>query len=147
MKLLILLLLSLGCLSAQSVTDVMNAVKLASASSSTLLTLTASQGDGGTLKITKNNGAAISATVSWSSADGKIAEQSAVLKASGTATLAKFLSFGDVACLLGVNPTVAAVTIGSVGSVPTNGIGWSCSTNITSTGMQTTPVSGTAVWP
>ena len=131
---------------AQTVLDVMNSILLSRTTSTTILTLTASQGDGGTLKLVKNSGSTISLTTTWTSASGSISDQSSVMRASGTVALTKAISYGDTTCLIGVNPTAASIAMGSIPAIPANGIGWSCATNITG-GAQTTPVSGTAVWP
>jgi hypothetical protein len=144
-QLCIAALMMAGSASAQGIQDVMNALMLARTTSTTVLTVTATQGDGSTLKLVKSSGGSISLTGTWTSADGKNSLPVGPMHATG-GTMPVTVSVGDITCMIAGNPTAATVSIGVVIGVPPNGVGWVCATNITG-GSQTAPVSGTAVWP
>jgi len=131
---------------AQSVTDMSNSVALASTDSIVAVTITASQGDGGSCTITKLKSGTIAWTYSCADATAKTTARSAVIRSNATAPVVMPLGQGDVLCLIAMNPTAAPVTLGSLGSVPAKGIGWSCTTNITG-GGQTAPSNGSITWP
>ena len=151
MKLLAAFFLCVAAAAAQTVSDVQNEASLARTNNTVALTVTATQGDGSACKVVKQAGASIVATLSCTSGDGKTVINSGTLRAGASSTpQVSMLMLGDVLCLLAINPTPAAVTLGSLGTVPINGLAWSCSTNIETAGVvtgQTAPVNGSVVWP
>lgn len=150
MKLLIAIFLCLPALFAQGVNDVQNAKQAAFSTSTIALTVTASQGDGTVCTLNKVANGQIYAILACSSSDGKTALTSTNLRSNSTSTYGFTWGLGDVLCLIGVNPTATASTMGSLGPVPANGIAWSCSTNIRVGGAvtgQTAPTSGSVTWP
>jgi hypothetical protein len=135
---------------AQTVADSLNTDALALTDNTVALTVTASSGDGSSCTLTKLKGGAIAVSLACQTADGKIAVKSGTLRATGPAVLTMPFGFADVLCFLAINPTAAPVTVGSLGSIPASGVGWSCSTNIRTSGSvtgQTVPVNGSVVWP
>jgi len=131
---------------AQDVTSVASMEIIALGARTTPLTLTASAGDGSVLTLNKIPGPSIFAFVAWTSADGRSLASPIILRTSAAAPVATYLSFGNTACLFVMNPTSAAVTMGSVGPVPASGLGWSCTTQTTA-GSFTPLVNGSTVWP
>ncbi len=147
MKLLLsLVLLAAAALQAQTVTEAMAADKLALTNSTNVTTITASQGDGGSCSITKISGGQIIFTWSCASADGKQTLRPGPIQSLSTTASSVGMLFGDILCLIGINPTSTAVSMGSIGSVPAKGIGWTCTTSITG-GGSTVPTGGTVIWP
>ena len=138
-------LLMVGWVVGQTTTDVMVAVKNAVTPSSVALTISASQGDGGTCVITKLNGGQITFSYTCNSSDGKTTMRSGVIQSSGTVVSSNVIAFGDILCVLVLNPTASVVTLGSVGPAASKGIAWSCSTNI-GIGGQTPIVNGGVSW-
>jgi len=135
---------------AQSAADALNIDNLALTDNTVALTVTASQGDGSSCTLSKLKGGSIAVSLACQSADGKISVKSGALRAAGSAVQTTPFGFGDVLCLLGINPTGSPVTMGSLGSIPASGVAWSCSTNIRANGAvtgQTVPVNGSVVWP
>lgn len=145
MRTLLMLLCTAAALVAQTVQDAHAAVKSAVLTSTPAVTITATQGDGGSCVLTKLQGGQINLGVTCSSTDGKTVKRTTITSQS---TAAKFtdILFGDVFCLLVTNPTAAAVTMGSVGPAPPKGIAWSCTTGITD-GGSTALVAGAVSWP
>lgn len=112
-------------------------------------TIQATLGDGTLCTISQGSGSIIIAEFGCVSGDGQT-QLSPVLLIAGGKVQGIFQGFDDVLCLLGTNPTMGAVAIGSLGSVPAMTLAWSCSTNIRMLGAvsgQTTPVAGSAAWP
>jgi uncharacterized Zn-binding protein involved in type VI secretion len=135
---------------AQTVADVQNEIASSKTNNTVALTVTASQGDGTVCTLKKQSGSSIVASLSCVSGDGKTVLNSGTLRSTGATTQFLPFGFGDVLCLLGINSTATAATMGSLGTIPVNGLGWSCSTNIASGGVitgQTAPVNGSVVWP
>src|ERR1035437_7763844 len=128
-KILLVGLLVVGWAAGQTTTDVMVTVKNAVTPSSIALTISASQGDGGTCVITKLNGGQITFSFTCNSSDSKTTLRSGVIQSSGTVVSTNTIVFGDVGCILVLNPTTVAVTLGSVGPAASKGIAWSCTTN------------------
>jgi hypothetical protein len=149
-KLLIMIVFSAASSYAQaSITDVLSMIDALRANQSTALTITASQGDGTTCIITKFAGTSPHISLKCIPGDGKSQLSQANLSL-GTAVQTMFWGYGDVACLLAINPTAAAVVVGTLGSVPASAIAWSCSTNVDVAGVpvsQTAIISGSVVWP
>ena len=147
-RFLTLVLLAAAALPAQSFTviDVMNSIQLATGTVTNSLTITATSGDGTVCKLNKIAGASIGFNTSCVSVDGKTSDNSRVLRsAGGTALLFMPFGFGDVLCLLQINPTA-----GVLSNIPANGVGYSCSTNIRTAGTitgQSAIVTGQVVWP
>lgn len=139
-------LLMVGWAVGQTTTDVMVAVRNTVTQSSAALSINASQGDGGTCTITKLTGGQINFSYSCSSIDNKTTLRSGVIQSNGTVASSSVIVFGDILCMLVINPTAVAVTMGSIGPAASKGIAWSCSTNITS-GGNTAIVNGGIVWP
>ena len=114
-----------------------------------LTTITASLGDGTSCTISKGNTAAILASFGCVSGDALTFISPAVVIGGG-ASRSIYAGLGDVICLLGTNPTSAALTMGSLGIIPAGGLAWSCSTNIRTLDVvtgQTVPVAGSVTWP
>jgi hypothetical protein len=147
MKSFLSLMLLAGVALAQDVTDLANAKNAAARGSTNVLSITASQGDGTVCMVNKIAGSSVNAQLACTSADGKI-RTSKSLTASSSSNLVQttILSQGDVLCLIAVNPTGNAVSMGSLGSVPSVGLAWSCTTNMAA-GGQTPIVSGSVTWP
>lgn len=142
MKYLLLAFMALG-LQAQDITSVMNAVAIAKSTTSSILTVTAAQGDGTSCVLTKASHPTILATWVCTNGANKTSE---TLASSGSAVNAITRESGDVGCIFLFNPTATAVTMGSIGPAPAGGMAWSCSTNITA-GGQTAIQNGSATWP
>ena len=133
---------------AQDVTAVLNALQLVKTATAAVFSVTASQGDGTTCTANKLAGATVQLAVQCSNAGA--ADTLRVVRASGMAATAELVSLGDVACFILLNPTTAAVTMGSLGPAPAGGAAWSCSTNIRTSGSvsgQTALVAGSVSWP
>ncbi len=148
--LLMIVFISVITLYGQTTADVIDIEFRAAAVSSIAISITAVQGDGVSCFLTKAAGGKITLSTSCSSADGKTTYNAGVIRSNGTTTSIVALGFGDVLCLLGVNPTASASAMGSLGNVPANGVAWSCSTNIRTAGTitgQSAPVAGSVVWP
>jgi hypothetical protein len=152
MKNSLLFALALGCASIakpQSIVDVQAMLDAAKSAQSVLVTITASQGDLTSCKIVKYSGPAPHIGLSCTPGDGKSVLSQANLTLGTTLQTLPF-GYGDVLCLVVANPTAAAVTVGSIGSVPASGLAWQCATNISAGGIVTGQgplVSGTASWP
>jgi hypothetical protein len=154
MKKLLLSIFFVTCAGAQTVvgpTDVLSLANVVTGSQVLAFSLTASQGDGTACAVAKITGAALTAILRCTPGDGRASMSAEVLKA-GTATAVQSftLAYGDTFCLLVMNPTAAAVTMGSLGSIPAVGLGWSCTTNIRTAGLitgNTAPVTGSIAWP
>ncbi len=147
---LLILLVAISALAAQDVRDIMNAKLSANTASTTAVTVTATQGDGASCRIAKVSSGVITAQISCVAADGKTSMNSTVLRSNGTVATPLMVDFGDVAGLVAVNPTTTAAVMGSLGSVPANGIAWQFTTNIRTAGSvtgQTALVSGSVTWP
>lgn len=149
-NLLLALVLSAAAAFAQDVITAQNAQELAVTNSTVVLTVTATSGDGSVCTMTKLPSAVISATLKCASSDGKTSQTNQVLRSTSTSTTFIPWGFGDVFCMLFVNPTTAAVTAGTLGSVPANSIGYSCTSftrlNGTVSG-NTAPSTGSVSWP
>jgi len=132
---------------AQDVTDLANAKNAAMRGSTNVLSIAASQGDGTVCMVNKIAGSSVNAQLTCTSSDGKIrTAKSLTANSSSSLVQTTILSQGDVLCLIAVNPTSTAISMGSLGAVPSVGLAWSCTTNITS-GGQTPIVSGSVAWP
>ena len=119
---------------------------------STSGTLTASGGDQTSCTLTKVAGASPSVTVACKPGNNGPSANLALSQPTGAAGSSAF-SVGDITCLIGMNATSAAVSMGSLGSVPPSGASLSCSVNVRS-GGPTTAVTGnvavpiqTMLWP
>lgn len=154
MKSFILCLAFAVAIPAQTVTALANAQQLLLLTQTPGATITASQGDGTACTITKLAGSAIIFIQACTNAVAT-ASLPPIVRASGTtAATTEILSAGDVMCMLLINPTTAAITMGTLGPAPANGIAWTCTTNIRSSQAsgssvtgQTTPVTGSLTWP
>lgn len=149
MKLLFAYLLSLSVLLCQDVTSILNNVQtILAPPAQTVLTITASQGDGTICTIKKVSGSSVNAILACS--NSQITYNQLTLRAAGTNANSTIWGLGDVLCILGINPTNTAITMGSLGSISINSVGWSCSTNIRTSSIvtgQTSIVSGSVSWP
>lgn len=130
----------------QDVTDVAARIIEARTPIAIVATVTATSGDGTVCRIVKIAGQKINARLFCTSRDGRSITGSAPLTSTSDATQVNVFGAGDVLCLIAVNPTANAAPMGSLGSVPANGLAWSCTTN-TSAGQQTPPVNGSVAWP
>ena len=136
-------------LGAQSIADVLSLIDSAKTTQTLVLTVTASQGDGTVCTLTKFAGAKPYVGLKCVPGDkvSQITQSNLVLE---TTVQTLPWGYGDVLCLLAANPTAAAVTLGSLGSIPAASLAWQCSTNIETGGIvtgQTVPVAGTVSWP
>jgi hypothetical protein len=124
----------------QDATGISDAIYRAIAPLTPLVTLTSV--DGTVCQLVKLASPTIYASYQCQSADKKTSVNWAPVKSASAA--ASFLTFGlgpNTLCVVALNPTASAVTMGSLGSVPASGISWSCAKD------QSTIVAGTAVWP
>jgi hypothetical protein len=98
--------------------------------------------DGSICTLDKSSTINIRATYSCTTADQR-QSLSGVIAASNlhNATGSVVFAMNTITCLVGLNATAAAVSMGSLGTVPPHGIAWSC------TGDGSTTIAGTAVWP
>jgi len=147
--LLLIFILTVSSYAQASITDILSVIDATRATQNVVLTVTASQGDGTVCTITKYAGATPHIGLRCIPGDGKSQLSQANLSL-GTTLQTMFWGYGDVACLLVVNPTAAAITVGSLGSVPATSLAWSCSTNVDVAGVpasQTAIVSGSVAWP
>lgn len=149
MKLLTLLAALAGLAAAQDANVIQTAIQRALTPNTAVLTVTASQGDGSSIVLTKSPGNNIDFTARLTNAGTSTATMQPI-RGTSTAPISYLLDAGDALCLLVVNGTSAAVAMGSVGNVAANSLAWSCSTNIRNTGQvtgQTALVSGSVSWP
>jgi hypothetical protein len=143
------ILLAASSYAQSSITDILSMFDATKATQNIALTITASQGDGTKCTITKFAGAKPYMGLKCVPGDG-ISQLSQENLTLGTTLQTIVWGYGDVLCLLAVNPTAAAITVGSLGSVPAVSLAWSCSTNIDTAGVptgQTAIVAGTVAWP
>lgn len=131
----------------QNIADVANILTAARQGQSVALTITASQGDGTTCTIKKLSGGKINAVLSCTSGDATVTASAGIVRVGGATVQFFPFGFGDVICYIVLNPTTAAVTLGSYGPIPSNGLGWTCTTNIQPAGTQTPIVAGSVSWP
>lgn len=132
----------------QDAGEVQRAVNHALATTAAPITITASQGDGTSLIFTKRASITINFGYQVKNAAGQVLDGGSVDVAPTGQSMV--ITYGDVTCLVYVNPGTAAVTVGSLGSVPASSLAYACSTNIRSSGAvtgQTAIVSGTIAWP
>lgn len=148
MKFLLTILIASACL-GQDATTVMDAINLANHPPVTILTMTASQGDGTVCKASKVAGSTIYLTLACTSSG--VVLNGTTLKATGTLVSSTTFDYGDVLCLFLVNPTATAIAAtGSWTAIPAVSVGWQCSTNIRTAGSvsgQTALVAGSVSWP
>jgi hypothetical protein len=134
----------------QTMTDVQSMLNAVKSTTTVLATITAQFGDGTVCTITKFAGSVPHVGLKCVPGDAKSLLTQANLTLGSTLQTLPF-GYGDVLCLVAVNPTGTAITLGSMGTVPAVGMAWQCSSNIESatTGVtgQTSLVSGTATWP
>lgn len=148
-KSLLAILIASASYAQTTVSDVLYLVDSARTPQSQAVTITASQGDGTKATITKFGGSKISFGLKITAGDGvtQVTQQNI---AGSAAPQSMVWGYGDVLCLLAWNPTTAAVTMGSIGSVGANSLAWACSTNVSTAGVvsgQTAPVTGSVAWP
>jgi hypothetical protein len=134
-KLAVLFFPFLFAAAGQSILDVSSIVQLALKTPVVVQTVVGI--DTTTCTLTKEPGATI--WLVWGCTGASPAKTAQILPGT-VATGAMYLN-GQAACLIGLNPTNAPVTMGSLGSVPANGAAWQCSTG----GLAI--LSGTATWP
>jgi len=143
-KWIFLLLVSsvVGC--AQDATTLLGLLNLIRHPPTQFLTLTAAQGDGSTITLSKYAGPTISVSLS---ATGQ-SETTITTAAMGNGYV---ISVGDAMCLLLANTTTAAIPAAqSWPVIPVNSVAWQCSTNIRTSGQvtgQTPLVTGVMSWP
>jgi len=121
-----------------SISDVQNIVSLALSSPVLLQTVTGI--DGTVCTLYKVPGPTISG--SFTCALGSVSLRPALYQGTGTVSTFQVLGQGKALCLVGINPTAASVSYGSIGIASATGIAWNCE------GGAGSPIlSGTAVWP
>ncbi len=116
--------------------------------------VTASQGDQAQCTATKDQQAYVSLYVACVTLDrsGYINIHYRVgLTVQATQPIPQVLDFGDINCVMAINGRdVAPVMVGDLGPVPSNGLSYSCTTNIRVNGVVTGntqgPV-GSVTWP
>lgn len=123
---------------AQNILDLLNLQHVITSNWTLEQTITGT--DGNVCSIIKIPNASIYAW--FSCVNGTNLLKSAQIVSTGTAVQGNAFLVGQVACVIAANPTAAAVTEGSLGSVPASGIAWNCAD-----GDGTTIVKGTATWP
>jgi len=126
-------------LSAQTVLDVTSILQLASKTPTLLQTITGT--DGNVCTLTKEPGSSIWLLWGCNGSNGTQTRTAQLTATSTTAASSVFLNQGIAACLIGLNPTAAAVSMGSLGSVPAKGAAWSCTPDMA------TILTGTVTWP
>jgi hypothetical protein len=136
-----LLALSIGGASAQSILDLLNLQHVIT--SNWVLEQTITGTDGTACQIIKVPNSTIYAW--FSCVNGTTLLKSAQIMATGTAAQSNAFIAGQVACVIAANPTAAAVTEGSLGSVPAGGIAWQCANGDGKTLIPSIP--GTVTWP
>ena len=139
MKLLIGLLFA-SSIFAQTVVDVAGIATLAQQTATIAQTITGT--DGTVRNIVKQPSTTIYATFNCTNTDGKSTLKTVQIQTTDTFSYSVILGQSTVLRLIGVNPTAAIVSFGSVGSAPVKGIVWSCST-----GDGITIKTGSVVWP
>lgn len=152
MKTPLLGLVCVAALAAQTtVIDVNNTMQQVFAASTLAATIAASSGDGSICTFTKYSGSNVNLRIQCTSGDGKTTLSGTTLRSSSTAATWTVPSGGgDVYCLFLVNPTAAAVTMGTVGPAPAAGVAWACTTNVRTAGVITGNgpiVNGSVSWP
>jgi hypothetical protein len=133
-----------GSCMAQDATTMLGLLNLIRHPPTQFLTLTASQGDGSTITLSKFAGP----TVSVSMVATGMSETTISGAAMGNGYV---ISVGDAMCLLLSNTTAAAIPAqGSWPAIPVSSVAWQCSTNIRTSGQvtgQTPLVVGVVSWP
>ena len=129
---------------AQDATTLLNLLNLINHPPTTFLALTASQGDGSTITLSKIPGPTIQVSVVASGMSDSVLTGQAM-------TNGYVLAAGDAACILRANTgTAAMVAAGAWPPIPVSGIAWQCSTQIRTSGSvsgQTPIVTGSISWP
>lgn len=146
---LLAFLLLQASLAAQDITSLLDYKNLLVKPAATVLTVTASSGDGSVCTASKSAGTSIYLVLVCSNSTGSL--KTTVLKASGTVQSDLLWGLGDITCLFLANPTATAIpAVGSWTIVPAVGVGWQCATNIRTGGAvtgQTAVVAGAVSWP
>lgn len=138
MKLLLsLLLTSISFAQSVTVVDVQGIANLALANTSTLQVVTGS--DGTVCTLSKLLNGKIYAWFNCSLNNQVI--KTVQIQSTSTVSGYMIIGQGQALCLIGINPTNAAIAFGSVGSAPANGMAWSCANG------SSTVLSGTISWP
>lgn len=149
MKPILILAAFTSLATGQDANAIQNAVQRALTPNSAIVTVTASQGDGSSIVLAKSPGGSIDFTATLTNAQAGTSRVQPI-RGNTTAPVNYLLVAGDALCLLVANGTTAAVSMGSLGSVPANSLAWSCSTNIRTNGQvtgQTAIVNGSVSWP
>jgi hypothetical protein len=133
-------LTSCSILAAQTVLDVTSILQLAGKTPTLLQTITGT--DGNVCTLTKEPGPNIWMLWGCNGSTSGVQTRTAQITSTGTTAASSiFFNQGIAACLIGLNPTAAAVTMGSLGSVPAKGAAWSCTPDMA------TILTGTVTWP
>lgn len=135
-KLFISLVLASGWLSAQDITSVLAAINLIRNPPAIVLTITASQGDGSVLTVSKVPGSVINLMFTETSAAGASKNENFVpVQGAAAAVVPKIIFQGDVACFFIANATATALPVqGSFPAIPVQAVGYQCSTAIRTLG-------------
>lgn len=142
-------MLATGCYAQASITDVLSMLDAMRAAQSPGATITAAQGDGTVITLTKQSGPTPHLQIRVTPGDGK-SQMNQINWVVGTTLQTMTVGYGDALCLLAINPTAAAAVVGSLGNIPANTLAYFCTTNIDSSGVptgQTAVVSGSIAWP
>jgi hypothetical protein len=143
-KLFLLFAVSIAA-KAQDATTLLNWLNMIRNPPATVLTVTASSGDGTVLTASKVAGSTINLFLNASNAAGSL--KSGILAANGSAAQQTVFMYGNALCVFLANPTATAIAAaGSFPAVPATSVGWQCSTQMTS-GGSTPVVTGTVSWP
>lgn len=143
-RLLIALSIAAGLIcpaSAQNILDLLNLQHVITSNWQLEQTITGT--DGTVCSIIKVPNATIYAW--FSCVNGTNLLKSAQIVSTGTAVQGNSFVVGQVACVIAANPTAAAVTQGSLASVPAGGIAWQCANGDGKTLIPSIP--GTVTWP
>src|ERR1035438_2220288 len=133
-----LLFLASGICAGQTAIDVQNVVAAAQATLTTLQTITGT--DGTVCVLSKVANAKIFGWFACTLANQTLK----TVQIQSTSAVSGFTILGQsqALCLIGINPTNAIVSFGSVGNAPVNGITWSCAN-----GANGILLNGTVSWP
>ena len=146
---IVLAFLFLAQCCAQDVTTLLTEITLLNNPPTTVLTVKATQGDGTICQAAKEPGSTVFLVLTCTS--GGTTVKGAVLQSTDTIVSGTTFGYGDVLCLLRVNPTATAQpAIGAFPALPAVSVAWQCSTNIRTAGAvsgQTALVSGSVSWP
>lgn len=137
-RLLAILAITSSLCAAQSILDVQGVANVAATTLTTLQTITGT--DGTVCVLSKVANAKIFGWFACTLANQTL--KTVQIQSTSTVSGFTILGQGQALCLIGINPTNAIVSFGSVGNAPVNGITWSCAN-----GANGILLNGTVSWP